>query len=503
VQTPNGTIDRTVYDGLNRVVSDWVGTNDTTGNGQEWSPTNNTAPSNMVQTDGSQYDGGGAGDGDLTQYTAYPGNGAAARVTQAWYDWRDRPVATKGGVQTSEDTTTHRPITYTTYDNLDEATQVQQYDGDGVTITVSSGVPQPPLASLLRAQANLSYDDQGRLYQGQVYDVNPATGAVSSGALTTNDYYDHRGDLVAASAPGGLWAKASYDGAGREVFAYTTDGAGGATWAAATSVAADNVLEQQQTVYDAASNVIETVGKQRFHDETATGALGGPTTGPLARVYYAGAWYDAANRLTATADVGTNGGTAWTRPATAPAGSDTVLVTGYGYNGAGWVQDTTDPRGLDTRDTYDNLGRVTKEVQDYTDGTVTAETNATTEYTYDGNNNVVTVQADEPGGSYQQTKYVYGVTTAGGSAVNSNDLLAAVQHPDPATGQPGSAQQDSYQVNALGQVTQSTGRNGNVHQYGYDVLGRLTADAVATLGAGVDGSVRRIAYAYDTQGNLY
>jgi hypothetical protein len=31
----------------------------------------------------------------------------------------------------------HRPIVYTTFDNLDEATQVQAYDGDGVTITPS------------------------------------------------------------------------------------------------------------------------------------------------------------------------------------------------------------------------------------------------------------------------------------------------------------------------------------------------------------------------------
>src|SRR5258708_12543721 len=31
----------------------------------------------------------------------------------------------------------------------------------------------------------------------------------------------------------------------------------------------------------------------------------------------------------------------------------------------------------------------------------------------------------------------------------------------------------------------------------------MTADAVTTLGAGVDGTVRRIETAYDTQGNAY
>jgi RHS repeat-associated protein len=95
------------------------------------------------------------------------------------------------------------------------------------------------------------------------------------------------------------------------------------------------------------------------------------------------------------------------------------------------------------------------------------------------------------------------VTTASGSGVNSNDILSAVQHPDPTTGSPSSSQQDSYLVNALSQTIQATDRNGNVHQYTYDVLGRLTSDAVTTLGAGVDGAIRRIQYAYDTQGNRY
>lgn len=46
-------------------------------------------------------------------------------------------------------------------------------------------------------------------------------------------------------------------------------------------------------------------------------------------------------------------------------------------------------------------------------------------------------------------------------------------------------------------------RNGNVHTYGYDVLGRQVSDAVTTLGTGVDGTVRRMETAYDGQGNPY
>ncbi|MDW8244161.1 MAG: hypothetical protein RMJ88_13190 [Thermogemmata sp.] len=47
-----------------------------------------------------------------------------------------------------------------------------------------------------------------------------------------------------------------------------------------------------------------------------------------------------------------------------------------------------------------------------------------------------------------------------------------------------------------------TDRHGTVHTLSYDVLGRLVADTVTTLGAGVDGSVRRIEYGYDVLGNL-
>ena len=168
-------------------------------------------PAGMVEVSSYVYDNGGVGDGNLTQETDYPGGSATARVTDYWYDLRDRLVASKSGVQTSEDTTTHRPIVYVTYDNLDEATEVQSYDGDGVTLTSSNGVPQAPSSSLLRAQKIISYDDQGRVYQTQTYSVNPSTGAVSSTALTSNYYYDHRGDLVAESDPGGLWTKDVYD----------------------------------------------------------------------------------------------------------------------------------------------------------------------------------------------------------------------------------------------------------------------------------------------------
>jgi YD repeat-containing protein len=330
-QAPTGTITRTVRDGEGRVSSVWVGTNDTPASG-DWSPTNNTGSANMVQVSANVYDGGGVGDGLLTQVTLYPGGGAANRVTQFYHDWRGRLVATKAGVQGTEDTSTHRPITYRTLNNLGQVTQQQLYDGDGVTLSMGSdGVPVAPASSLLRAQQGALYDEQGRPYRTQVYSVNQSTGAVSSSALTSDVWFGHRGQVLKAASPGGLVQKAQYDGAGRVTVSSLSDGGGDSSWADAGTVTGDNVLQQAETQYDKDGNPLLVTTRQRFDSETATGSLGDPTNAPKARVSYVAAYYDAAGRTTATVDVGTNGGSAYTRPASAPARSDTVLVTSYGY----------------------------------------------------------------------------------------------------------------------------------------------------------------------------
>jgi RHS repeat-associated protein len=607
-QTPNGTIYRTVYDGLGRLVSTWIGTNDSVSG--EWSPSNNGPPSNMRQVSGSVYDGGGVGDSDLTQvtqYPQYPGGPATNRVTQNYFDWRDQLVASKQGVQSSEDTITHRPIMYYTLDNLGERIATDHYDGDGITITSTNGIPNPPSSSLLREHRTTSYDDQGRVYLRQSFSVDQSNGTISSNSLNTNSWYNHRSLAIEMSVPGGLVTKTVYDGAGRVIKTYQTDGAGGTTpaapalsqtsggtmpatayyvkvayvfngpagpgsaesslavsanhllqvsspasvsgatgynvyvatasgnevlqntspmalgtnwtepttglvtgttapftsWSAAGSVANDNVLTETITTYDSAGNTILVTRKHRFHNETTTGELANPSTAPLARVSYLASYYDLANRLTATVNVGTNGGAAYIRPSTPPSPSDTTLVTSVAYLAAGWVDTTTDPRGIVQKNYYDNLRRLIKTIQAYTDGNPTNNTNKTTEYTYDGDNNTLTIQADMPAGVHQTTQYVFGVTVTGGSNIYSNDMLSAVQYPDPTTGNPSSSQQVSYTVNSLGQNLTMTDRDGNVHSYSYDVLARLTSDAVTTLGTGVDGTIRRIETAYDTGDRPY
>jgi RHS repeat-associated protein len=489
VTTPTGTIYKTDFDSLGRPSADKVGTSDT----------------NLVQTAGYVYDGGGVGDSNLTQVTQYPGGGTANRVSQFYFDWRDRLVASKAGVEGTESTSLNRPIYYVEYDNLGEITASEQYDGDGVTISDSNsdGVPDKPSSSLLRARSTASFDDQGRLYRTNTFSVNQSDGTVSSNSLATNIWYGHRGQVLKTSVPGGLVSKAAYDGAGRATKTYTTDGGGDTAWSDAGNVTGDAVLEQQETTYDANSNVILVTLRQRFHDETATGALGDPSTSPKARVSYMANYFDLADRLTDTVNVGTNAGSAYTRPGTVPSRSDTVLVTSQTYNSAGWVATTTDPRGIVNDIFYDNLGRTTKTIEAYVDGTPDGGSDKTTEYTYDGSNHVLTVKAWLTGTTYEKTQFVYGVTTTGGSGVNSNDLLAEMDYPDKSTGDPSTSEKETYTYNALGDPNTTQDRNGNVHTYSFDVVGRLTTDAVTTLGTNVDGTLRRAEIAYDTGGRPY
>jgi RHS repeat-associated protein len=186
-----------------------------------------------------------------------------------------------------------------------------------------------------------------------------------------------------------------------------------------------------------------------------------------------------------------------------PARSDTVLVTSEVYDAAGYVQTVTDPAGLITQSYHDNLGRVTKTIEDYTDGNPTSNSNKTTEVTYDGDGNTLTVKVDLPGGASETTQFVYGATTAAGDAVNSNDQLVATRYPDPSTGNPSTSQQESYTLDALGERRTLSDRNGSVHTFSYDALGELTTDAVTTLANGVDGAVRRLQVAYNVLGQAY
>lgn len=271
-----------------------------------------------------------AGDSNLTETLQHPGGGAADRVTLNLYDARDRLIATKAGALLNPDGTynlagetadkQHRLITYYQLDNLGETTGTYVYAADGVNLadfaTWSSSSSWQHAANL-RAYTGQSFDDQGRVYQSIQYSVDPNSGAYTTTGLASNTFYDQRGNVIEEIAPGGQATKHVYDGAGRDIQDFVTDGGvlnspgTAGTWAAAGSVANDVVLTQTDTTYDKNGNVTLTTTRDRFHGDAQTGV---GSTGPLG--YASGDYTSAAagysffeHSGTTTADGSGNGNT--------------------------------------------------------------------------------------------------------------------------------------------------------------------------------------------------
>jgi RHS repeat-associated protein len=170
---------------------------------------------------------------------------------------------------------------------------------------------------------------------------------------------------------------------------------------------------------------------------------------------------------------------------------------------SGRNQKLTDPRALVAKTDFDLLGQSIATVQAFNNlSTAPTNSNQTTEMTYDGAGHMLTLKADLVGSgtnNFQTTQYVYGYSS---SVISSNDLLATIKYPDKTSGQPSSfpADQESFTYNALGGTTRKTDRNGNVHGFTFDVLGRTSADTINTFGTGVDQTIKRLGTAFDGAG---
>ncbi|HEX3655331.1 MAG TPA: hypothetical protein VHV55_05985, partial [Pirellulales bacterium] len=465
VRSPGGTITRTVYDALNRVASVYVGTNDNGATDED--PTGGGAGgNNMVCTQANVYDGGGVGDSNVTQSTVYVDSTSTNdRVTNYGYDWRNRRTSVTG------------PLGFYQENTYDDANRVIQTDQRN---TSAGGT--------LLARSQTLYDEQGRVYQQLRWEVDPATGALGN-SLVDNTWYDEAGNVIKSQPSGSqAFTKASYDGLGRQIGQYTGYFATSGVDDYTTVDETNKIFEQTLTTYDDAGNVLQIASFQRLHN--AYSAYG-PLTTSTARVTYTAFWYNSANRQMFSANYGTNGGTALTRPDVAPASSASVLVTFSNYGQDGDPFQTIDPAGSDNRRIFDRRHRIIQTITNAVSGSSAPDANNSVLTSYSPDGQVATLTAVNPTTGDQTTTYTYG-TTLSNSAVARTDLLRSVTYPDGGV--------VSYEYNRQGQVTQMTDQNGTVHQYAYDPLGRPTADSVITLGTGIDGAVRRIARTYNTAG---
>lgn len=469
VKTPGGTITRTVYDVRSLVIETWVGTDDT--GATDTNPAGSGAPNNMVKVQENEYDDGVAGgDGNLTQQTAYA-SATDTRVTSFTYDFRNRRLAEQGEEGSYSEVS---------YDNLNRITRTDRRDTDA--------------EGNLIGRSETKYDNQGRVYQTLAYAVDPSTGDVGN-SLVSNSWYDPAGNLLKQFPAGSqLFQKSVYDSLNRLTTQYAAYDTDETDYADASDVDDDIVMQQSENTYDDASNLIQQVTRLRFHNATGTGPLTDPDGDePKARVSYAVSYPDGLGRVVASANYGTNGADAFTRPDTIPARSDTVLVNSTAYNDAGEAWQTIDPQETENWSEFDDAGRTTKTIENYVASGTAADENRTTEFGYNADNKLETLTVKNNVTGDQVTTWEYG-TTLDDSDIASNQLLRAKVYPD--------SEDDrvEYAYNRLGQVKETTDQNGTIRALDYDKLGRLIHDRVTTLGTDVDGTVRRISRTYEIRG---
>jgi YD repeat-containing protein len=325
--------------------------------------------------------------------------------------------------------------------------------------------------------------------------VDPSDGTVGA-SLETNNWYNARGDSIKTRSPSGLFTKSFYDGAGRVMKTFVSYDTDESTYPEADDVDGDTVISQTEYTRDPLGNVILETRWERKAGSTATGPF---TSTSDAERYYVASWYDILGRLVARADYGTNGGSALTRDETPPEeSSPTVLLSASMFDEAGFLFESTDPEGHVTRREYDNLGRLVRTVENYDDGTPgPGDLDRVRETDYNSMSQVTRrrtwmTDADD----IQETEWVYGVVKGSrpNSEIASNNLVKTILHPDPVDGTPSesAADQETRAYNAQGEVVYYVDRNGTVHEYDFDALGRRTADRVIDFGEGLDQSADRI-----------
>jgi RHS repeat-associated protein len=502
----DGTITRTAFDSRGRVVSTWLGTDDTPTSG-DWSPSN-TAGTNLNKVTATEYDSNGVGDGNVTRTKIYT-SASASLDTVYKYDFRNRLTDSRRPDQVA---------TRSTYDNLDRTVATETYYDADLDFVIG--------ASELRGKSETKFDDRGQVYQTIRHNVNVS--GVIGNRLTSNSWYNARRMSIKTQDPNGLFQKTQYDGARRTKATFTSFDGSETTYAQAFDVSGDSVIEEIVPAYDADGNILYTTRYERTSSASApSGDLASGWAVGNSRRTFTASWYDLGNRVITRSDYGNNGDVAFTRPGTPPApnGSPNILVTKLEYDAGGRQHKTTHNLGKITQSTFDGLSRVTKVVENFNNGTADAtelDQDRVTETAYDSVGRVSQVTAYNPTGAavaQQVTKYAYGTTANLASpAIYRNDVLAAVIYPDsddtytpanPAGSQLGNGTDAAYDrveytYDYAGRKSTVKDQRGNVHTYAYidqqdfRGAGQVQTDSVTTLASGTDGFIRMIYFDYDT-----
>jgi YD repeat-containing protein len=405
------------------------------------------------------------------------------------------------------------PHVFSKYDNLGREVASAAFSS---TANIVVGTDDPTTETSNRVGLSQTFlDERGRTWKTQRHKIDVADGS-DDDSLESLTWFDRLGRVAKVDNETEL-AKWSYDREGRQTHRFVLAADNDASYSDVLSKSDDQVLEESQQVFDSGGEVILAAKIQRFHSDKSTGSTSGPldtnadgdnvlltASNVKGRIQITASWYDSLGRLQDQVEYGTNGGSNFDRDGlSVPARSDTALRTTWVYNDDGTLKEVSDPKDLDTRYEYDALGRRTKVIANYVDGTPGGGTNGdedqTVAYAFtDGLQ--VSMTADLPSGETDQvTTYSFGTvkgTSAGDSKIATGHLPYKETYPD-------SANSDDvvrHAYNAQGQEICKKDQAGNVQETSYDTGGRTTHRRITTLDADFDGAVRRISTSYNSRG---
>lgn len=513
VKQPDGTISRTVFDTIGRVIESWIGTND-----YGFEDGEGSGPSDMVQLLGNVYDtGNDNGPSLVTQQTRYvQDNTTDERVTTFEYDNDNRLI-----VQNNP----QPPHQVNQYDHMGRMTATALYSDDSGldenTDPISEDTDRMALSETF-------YDEMGQVYKTTRHKIDPTSGS-DDAEIDTLTWYDAAGRVIKEEGEG--LSKTGYDRIGRTIHEYELAIDNDSTYADADDVTGDIVLEQHSTIYDPDDgNVIASYSIARHYNDYG----GGETTGTLdtnadtdnllltaanlkGRVQISVNWYDRLDRVIDTVMYGNNGGSNFDLDGSSPTGtfdlatpsrSATALRTTYLYNDEGEVATVTDPNDIDAVTVYDDAGRTITTIANYVNGSpssATADDDVITRFVYDDGHRTklfVDIDGDNVEDVTDQiTTYAYGVTkggSAGDSKISHNGLLHTVAYPDSS----GGSDLVTYAYNAQQQPIWTKDQIGYIIETNYDPAGKITHRRATNTGSasGLDETVKRISYTYDGLG---
>jgi len=432
----------------------------------------------------------GVGDGQLSWARNYYA-AASSNDTQYKYDERNRLCLTIPPAA---------PYTLVKYDNLNRVTASASYSA---TTNLDPGDDPATTEYANRLDLSVTYfDEMGRVFKTESYDDPDANPPASELASVT--YRDRRGLVWATDPANSGISFTQYDGAGRRIQNASGTQFDVAKYTSNVPDYPDNdegLIQISDFTLDDSGQVTKVVTKELNHDDTD----GIGSSGFIASYVYN--FYDAAHRMTDTANYGTNNSDGWKNgtdpnPGTVPSRSDTILVTSHAYDYEGRRSTVTDPKAIVTLSVFDKLGRVTSKEE--ADGTADQRI---TNYTYNAQNSLTKITADLT--TDQVTEYVYTDT------INSR-WVKQIRYPatDAAggktVGQPSTESYDTitFTYNLDGTLATRTDQNGTVLTWSYDSLRRKTEEEVTTLGtytggaAAVDSAVRAFTWTYDSEGRV-